>query len=156
LADSPNAEIAEFRSGFMRITPSVPADLAHESTPYESGKPRLKVVTQRGAEKRWAPGALDAVHDCAYTHVVEFEWDPVKARANWRKHRVDFADVTGVFDDPLALTRAFAYPGELRYVTVGVDTLGRTVVVAYAWRGERLRIISARRAAPRERRAYEG
>jgi len=96
------------------------------------------------------------VYDCAYTVVVDFEWDPVKARANLRKHRVDFADVTGVFDDPLALTRAFSYPGELRHVTVGVDTLGRTVVVAYTWRGERIRIISARPATPRERRAYEG
>jgi len=73
-----------------------------------------------------------------------------------RKHRIDFADVTGVFDDPLALTRPFAHPDESRYVTVGMDTLGRMVVVAYVWRGQRIRIISARRATPRERRAYEG
>ena len=87
---------------------------------------------------------------------MDFEWDPIKAQANRRKHKVDFADVTGVFDDPLALTRAFAYPGELRYVTIGMDTLGQTVVVVYTWRDERIRLISARRATPRERRAYEG
>jgi len=44
---------------------------------------------------------------------------------------------------------------EARFVTVGTDFLGRLLVVAYAWRGENLRIISAREALPNERRQYE-
>ncbi len=96
------------------------------------------------------------MYDCAYNGVVEFEWDPAKAQANWRKHKIDFADVTGVFDDPMALTRTDPFPGEERCVTIGVDTLGRTVVVVYTWHGTQIRLISARRATPRERRAYEG
>jgi len=43
-----------------------------------------------------------------------------------------------------------------RFVTVGTDGLGRLLVVAYVWRGERLRVISARKATRRERRQYEG
>lgn len=41
-------------------------------------------------------------------------------------------------------------------MTVGTDALGRILVVAYTWRGEKARLISARRATPTERRQYEG
>lgn len=54
------------------------------------------------------------MHVCAYTARVAFEWDPSKARANLRKHRIDFADAVGVFDDPLALTREDPHPTEER------------------------------------------
>jgi len=46
--------------------------------------------------------------------------------------------------------------GEERFVTIGMDALGRILVVVYTWRGERLRLISARKATPRERSEYEG
>lgn len=47
-------------------------------------------------------------------------------------------------------------PLEIRYVTVGMDALARLLVVVYTWRGDAIRIISARQATPRERRQYEG
>jgi uncharacterized DUF497 family protein len=83
---------------------------------------------------------------------VTFEWDPSKAALNRGKHRVDFADAIGVFEDPRALTRDDAHPGELRHLTLGLDFLGRVVVVC--WTGRR-NAISARKATPRERRQYE-
>ena len=48
---------------------------------------------------------LPAVHVCAYTALVVYEWDTDKARSNVEKHSVDFADAVLVFEDPLALTR---------------------------------------------------
>jgi len=47
-------------------------------------------------------------------------------------------------------------PEDDRFVTVGTDGLGRLLVVVYVWRGERVRVISAREATRRERRQYEG
>jgi len=87
---------------------------------------------------------------------VEYEWDPAKAAANRRKHGVDFADAVGVFEDPLALTIPDDHPAEDRRITVGRDFLDRTLVVVYTWRGEVIRLISARKATRRERRAHEG
>jgi uncharacterized DUF497 family protein len=86
---------------------------------------------------------------------VSFEWDPEKARANLAKHAVDFADAAGVFEDEMALTMADTSGGENRYLTVGADPLGRVIVVAYTWRHDSIRIISARRAVRAERRRYE-
>jgi len=85
-----------------------------------------------------------------------FEWDSRKARANRRQHDVDFADATAVFEDEWGLTVAdeISPVDEQRYVTMGRDTLDRILVVAYTWRGDRIRMISARRATPHERRQY--
>jgi hypothetical protein len=44
---------------------------------------------------------------------------------------------------------------EQRFVTLAMDPLGRLLVIVYAWRGERIRLISARRATRRERKQYE-
>jgi hypothetical protein len=85
---------------------------------------------------------------------MTFEWDPGKADANRRKHGVDFADAVGVFDDPYALSRPDPFPAEERVATLGRDLLDRLIVVVWTWRGEALRLISARRATPRERRQY--
>jgi len=86
---------------------------------------------------------------------VTFQWDPDKARANLRKHRVDFADAATVFDDPNALTLDDPHPHEARFVTLGMDALGRLLVVCWSSRGEEFRIISARRANRAETRQYE-
>lgn len=87
---------------------------------------------------------------------VEFEWDEEKAAANLRKHGVDFADAVLVFEDDLALTlRDPDSEDEERFLTLGHDPYGRLLVVAYTWRGERIRPISARRATAAERRRYE-
>ena len=86
---------------------------------------------------------------------MSFQWDPSKAALNRRKHRVDFADAVGVFEDPHAITLDDPHPKEPRYVTMGVDTLGRVLVVSWTGRGESIRLISARPASPRERLLYE-
>jgi uncharacterized DUF497 family protein len=86
---------------------------------------------------------------------VSFQWDPAKARANLRKHRVDFADAVGVFDDPRALTLDDPHPGEERWVTLGLDTLGRLLVVCWTSRDDDIRIISARPASRREMKQYQ-
>jgi hypothetical protein len=86
---------------------------------------------------------------------MAFEWDPAKARANLRKHAVDFADAVGVFEDPLALTADDPFPGEPRFLSLGQDVLGRVIVVNWTWRGESIRLISARRATRAERRDYQ-
>jgi uncharacterized DUF497 family protein len=88
---------------------------------------------------------------------VEFEWDPPKAAINLRKHGVDFADAGTVLHDEQAITIPHeGADAEERFVTLGMDALGRVLVVAYTWRDERPRLISARKATPRERRQYEG
>lgn len=86
---------------------------------------------------------------------VRFGWDERKAGANLRKHRVDFADAATVFEDNSAVTIAEDDQEEQRYVTIGMDALGRVLIVVYTMRGERVRIISARRATRRERAEYE-
>jgi uncharacterized DUF497 family protein len=86
---------------------------------------------------------------------VDLEWDQRKADANLRKHGVDFADAGTVLHDDHAITIPDAESSEERFVTTGLDALGRVVVVVYTWRAERARIISARPATPRERRQYE-
>ena len=86
---------------------------------------------------------------------MDFEWDERKARANLRKHKVDFADAATVFEDLRAVTVTDENLDEERYATLGMDSLGRQLVVIYTVRGERFRIISARRATRRERADYE-
>jgi len=85
---------------------------------------------------------------------MTFEWDRGKAEANRRKHGVDFADAVGVFEDPYALSRPDPFPAEERIATLGRDFLDRLVVVVWTFRGDGIRLISARRATPRERRHY--
>ena len=83
------------------------------------------------------------------------EWDPEKAAANRRKHGVDFADAVTALSDEMALTTPEDTEEENRSVTLGMDALGRLLVVVYTWRGDEVRVISARRATPAERREYE-
>jgi uncharacterized protein len=88
---------------------------------------------------------------------VNFEWDPRKATQNRRKHGVSFHEAATVYADPLAVT--YHDPdhsvSEQRFITVGVSSAGRLLVVAHADRGQNIRIISARKATPRERKQYE-
>ena len=81
---------------------------------------------------------------------MEVEWDRTKARTNRRKHGIDFADAVGVLEDDQALTIDDDDPDEERFITMGMDAFGRILVVVYIFRGERIRIISARKATPRE------
>lgn len=82
------------------------------------------------------------------------EWDPRKAAENFKKHGVDFADAATVLHDEQAITVRDDEGNEERYVTIGMDALGNVLVVVYTWRGERPRLISARKAKPQEREQY--
>jgi len=87
---------------------------------------------------------------------MRVEWDPGKAEENLRKHGVDFADAVGVLEDEYALYREDpSAQGERRYCRVGMDFLGRVLLVVYTYRADHIRLISARKATKRERVTYE-
>ena len=92
-----------------------------------------------------------------YNRFVEFEWDAKKAAKNLRKHKVSFIEAATVFGDFLGTTAADPAhsAGEERYITVGLSSLGRLLMVAHAEREGRIRIISARTLTAKEKRAYE-
>lgn len=85
----------------------------------------------------------------------EFEWDDDKAVSNRAAHGVSFGVAREVFRDPFALEWIDEREdyGEDRYVVVGIAR-SQLLYVAYTMRNERIRIISARRAEPHERRLY--
>jgi hypothetical protein len=88
---------------------------------------------------------------------MEFEWDPRKATANLRKHKVSFHEAATVFGDFLASTVADPdhSVSEHRYLTVGQSERGRMLIIAHTDRQGRIRIISARKLTRVEKRAYE-
>jgi len=87
---------------------------------------------------------------------VAYQWDKTKAQVNRRKHGVSFADAVAVFEDDWAITIADDYPDEERFATIGRDILGRILIVVYTWRGDDIRVISARKATRSEKEQYEG
>ena len=86
-----------------------------------------------------------------------FEWDRTKAESNRRRHGVTFDEGSTVFGDPLAMLMPDPdhSVGEERYLLLGMSTRRRLLVVAFAERPPRTRLISARRATRQERRKYE-
>ena len=85
---------------------------------------------------------------------MAFEWDEAKRLANIQKHGVDFADVEQVFVGEFIETEDLRRDyGEKRFRAIG--RLGNHIVqIAYTWRGDHRRIISARRAGRDDRRTY--
>jgi len=81
-----------------------------------------------------------------------FEWDEQKRQVNLRTHRIDFGDAQKVIDEPIFIRRSDR-EGEARFVVYGFLE-AREVVVICTFRGERCRVISARRARRDERRKY--
>jgi len=86
-----------------------------------------------------------------------FEWDPGKAESNERKHGIRFDEASTVFGDPLSLLMPDPDHslGEERYVLFGMSNRRRLLVVAFAERPPRTRLISARKATRPERSLYE-
>jgi len=89
---------------------------------------------------------------------VRFEWDEIKESANILKHGVGFDEARRVFSDPLAVIRQDReVEGEERLHAIGY--VSRVLLVVHTVREEGLgaiiRIISARKATPAERRLYE-
>jgi uncharacterized DUF497 family protein len=86
---------------------------------------------------------------------VNVDWDPNKAKANRTDHGVSFPDAEVVLYNPDSITREDeSSEGEQRFVTVGLDALARVLVV-YTYRGDTIRMISARKATRNEVRTYE-
>lgn len=132
----------------------------------EPGKGRSR-GTWRPVRRR--PHGLDESAVCNYIFVgiaeitdpVHWTWDPIKDRANRRRHGLSFETAALVFDDPLAASRPDSDTRESRWNTVGMIG-GVIVFVVHTWpdrdaaSGEEVgRIISARKATPHERKAYE-
>ena len=88
---------------------------------------------------------------------LRFEWDDSKAESNLRAHGVSFREATTVFGDSMSITISDPdhSAAEMRFIDIGVSHLERLLVVSYTERGNRIRLISARRATRHERRQYE-
>ena len=88
---------------------------------------------------------------------LEFEWDREKERRNIEKHGVSFHEATGVFADPLSWTvpDPAHSVGERRFITIGMSRESIILVVAHTDRGNKTRLISARKATRLEKRYYE-
>ena len=86
---------------------------------------------------------------------MQFEFDPTKARSNVLKHRVSFSDAEQALRDDMAVTIEDPdAEGEQRFLTLGMDALGRVLVVCHTQREEQTRIISARKASKNEVKNY--
>ena len=86
---------------------------------------------------------------------MAYQWNREKAATNLRKHGIDFADAVSVFVDDLAITITDDRFDEERFVTIGMDAMGRVLVVVFTLRDDEIRLISARQATRTERRQYE-
>ena len=86
-----------------------------------------------------------------------FEWDERKAAVNLLKHKVSFLEAATVFDDPYLLVEPdLAHSGEeSRELAIGFSRKERVLLVVYVEPDKRIRLISARKATPEERRKYE-
>ncbi len=94
------------------------------------------------------------MHKCTYNIKVEIEWDIKKAIANQKKHGINFADAVSVLEDERAITISDDYQDEERFITIGIDSFNRMLVVVYTWRETRIRLISARKATTNEIKQY--
>ncbi len=88
---------------------------------------------------------------------MEFEWDENKRRANIRKHGIDFVDAATIFEGQIVVIpdERLDYD-ETRYIAFGLlkGQVVKVLVVAYTERGEKIRIISARKALKHEETFY--
>ena len=73
-------------------------------------------------------------------------WDPNKATANLRKHGIHFASAVTALEDERAISVREERSDEERWISLGMDSIGRLLVVVYTWRGDDLRLISPRPA----------
>ncbi len=89
-------------------------------------------------------------------HNIAFEWDRLKAAANFRKHNVSFELACEAFFDPFVYyLEDETIDGELRETIIGLSTTWQLLFVVYVLRDDIIRIISARLVTKVEREAYE-
>lgn len=87
---------------------------------------------------------------------LQFEWDPEKAKANLKKHGVDFEEASTIFKDPqfVSFVDEEHSADEERYITIGLSSMVRLLMAAHTERKKRIRIISARKATKNEEKFY--
>ena len=91
----------------------------------------------------------------ATVHFGDFEWDATKAASNARKHGVLFEEAATAFDDANAIDAPDRFVAD-RFVLIGRSARDHILFVVHAVRSHgRIRIISARKASPAQRKAYE-
>lgn len=84
----------------------------------------------------------------------EFEWDDSKSQVNYQKHGFSFDDVTAIWDDPMFVeVHLMSFP-EGRWAVIGKMGKNRYVTAIITYRGDKVRIISARKATKRETDIY--
>lgn len=87
---------------------------------------------------------------------MEITWEARKARINRRKHGIDFTAAASALADPQAIAFEDKCHTEQRFVAIGYDALDRLLRTVYTYRdADTVRLISARRATPRDRKRYE-
>lgn len=87
---------------------------------------------------------------------IDFEWDMGKALNNQAKHGISFESACDVFFDPFLISLDDEIKnGEVRYTAVGMTTAWQLLYIIYVWRGDSIRLISARGATAYERKNYE-
>ncbi len=84
---------------------------------------------------------------------MEFEFDPGKSRANERKHGIGFLGIQAIWEDTQAVVVPARSTTEPRYAIIG-KVEGRLWTCIFTVRGERIRIISARRSRHEEQEGY--
>ena len=89
--------------------------------------------------------------------MLSFEWDTKKAHSNEKKHGITFDEASTVFADPLSLTIHDPLHSKIedRLIIIGVSHKNRVLIVIHTERGDKIRIISARKATKKERSDYE-
>jgi uncharacterized DUF497 family protein len=87
---------------------------------------------------------------------MKVEWDPTKAESNRSKHGISFSDAELALYDEFALSMPDPLSiSEERFILIGRDALNRVLTITYTYRGENIRVISARPATKAERISYE-
>jgi len=86
---------------------------------------------------------------------MEFEFDSAKSSTNNEKHGIDFEEIQALWEDERLLEVPAKTIDELRYVVIG-KLNGKFWSVVITYRGDRIRLISARRSRDKEIALYEG
>lgn len=79
---------------------------------------------------------------------MKYQWDSKKSESNNKKHGVYFSDAVSIFSDPLSIWDEDDCQKEKRFKALGMDACFKILVVIFTWRGDDIRIISAREATP--------
>jgi len=88
---------------------------------------------------------------------LTFEWDEVKAKASFKKHKVSFEEGKTIFNDPFLVT----FPDDIyssneeRFINIGLSANGLILILTHTERQDKIRIISCRKATARERKFHE-